>query len=356
MSAQRELLLARPCRVNPTVVDAIELPSLVALEPNLVGVVFTLMKLIPARFMLTRAREKGLLTPRSLVVETTSGTFGLALALLCNLDRYALRLVSDSAMDPTFCRRLADLGAAIDLVDDDGAPGGIQQARLRRLAEVRARHADCYWPAQYENPDNPGSYARCAEMLAEAMGRIDCLVGPVGSGGSMCGLARFLRLAFPSLHVIGVDTHGSVLFGLPDEKRLLRGLGNSLMPRNVDHATFDEVHWVEGREGFHATRLLHRERALYAGPTSGAAYMVARWWARRHPDARVAVLFPDEGHRYQDSVYDDDWLGRQALALGGLPAEPACCLSPREVPRRWSRMPWNRRTYEEVMGHAFEAR
>jgi cysteine synthase A len=75
----------------------------------------------------------------------------------------------------------------------------------------------------------------------------------------VCGTSRALRARFPALHTIGVDTHGSVLFGLPDEgKRLLRGLGNSLMPKNVDHTAFDEIHWVRGEEGFRATRELHR--------------------------------------------------------------------------------------------------
>lgn len=82
------------------------------------------------------------------------------------------------------------------------------------------------------------------------------------------------------------------------------------MPPNLDRTTFDGVHWVSDREAFAATRALHRRHALFMGPTSGAAWLVARWWARRNPDARVVVLLPDEGHRYQDTVYDDAWLPR----------------------------------------------
>ncbi|MES1241077.1 MAG: cysteine synthase family protein [Acidobacteriota bacterium] len=344
----------KPRQIHPSVVDAVELPDVVALGPNLFGVVFFLMKLIPARYILDQARQEGLLRPGSMVIETTSGTFGLALAMLCNLEGYRLRLVSDSAVDPALSRRLVDLGAEVDIVRDEGTPGGIQQARLNRLAELRAQHPDHFWPSQYENPNNPNSYARCAELLAETVGRIDCLVGTVGSGGSMCGTSRYLRVLFPDLHVIGVDTHGSVLFGLPDEKkRLLRGLGNSLMPGNVDHSAFDEIHWVLGEEGFHATRLLHRRHALYAGPTSGAAYMAAHWWAGQNPDANVAVIFPDEGYRYQETVYNDDWLRDNGIALDGLPPGPETCRHPGEVPRRWARMAWGRRTYEQVMGQAF---
>ena len=92
----------------------------------------------------------------------------------------------------------------------------------------------------------------------------------------MCGTSSFLRMVFPGLTAIGVDTHGSVLFGLPDEgKRLLRGLGNSVMPPNLDHRAFDEVHWVTGPEGFLGTRELHRGHAVFAGP-SNIAYSATK--------------------------------------------------------------------------------
>src|SRR4051812_49225263 len=154
------------------------------------------MKLIPARYILRRAREQGLLAPGSVVIETTSGTFGLALAMLSNLERYQLHLVSDPAVDPPLYRRLTDLGAKVDILDRPAAVGGIQQARLDRVDELRAAHPGHFWPAQYANPDNPASYSRCAELLAESIGRIDCLVGTVGSGGSMCGLSGYLRVLF----------------------------------------------------------------------------------------------------------------------------------------------------------------
>lgn len=314
------------------------------------------MKLMPARFILENARAQGLLKPGTLVVETTSGTFGLALAMLCRLHGDHLHLVSDPAVDRPLHRRLTDLGAVVDIVSEPAAVGGLQQARLDRLAAVRAAYPDHFWPAQYSNSGNPDSYARLAKFLAEAVGPVDCLVGTVGSGGSMCGTSSFLRAVFPQMTAIGVDTYGSVLFGLADEgKRLLRGLGNSLMPANLNHRTFDEVHWVTGPEGFFATRELHRSHALFGGPTSGAAFLVARWYAARHPGARVVVLLPDEGYRYQDTVYDDDWLRTNGVALDRLQDEPAVVDHPGEVPGRscWTRIAWGRRSYEEVLGAAW---
>jgi cysteine synthase A len=337
------------------VVDSVVLPKLIRLDDNLYGAAFFLMKLLPARFILDRARDAGLLREGSVVIETTSGTFGLALAILCNLQGYRLIIVSDPAIDPPLQRRLEDLGARVEIVREPAPVGGYQRARLDRMEELRAQHPGHFWPAQYSNRHNPGSYAPLAELLAEAVGKIDCLVGTVGSGGSVCGTSAFLRLLYPSLHVIGVDTHGSVLFGQPDrKKRLLRGLGNSLMPENLDHKAFDEVHWVSAAEGFAATRELHRKHALYMGPTSGTAYLVARWWAKHHPDANVVVTLPDEGYRYQDTVYDDAWLRDNDAWLAGLPAGPHPVDHPLEAGDDWTCMRWERRPYEQVLGAPFK--
>jgi cysteine synthase len=312
------------------------------------------MKLCPAKYILREARGSGALTRDSVIIESTSGTFGLALAMLAALHGHELILVSDPVIDRTLKRRLEDLGARVEIVRTCSGAGGHQQARLDRMARLQARYPNHFWPSQYHNPHNPGAYARVAESLVSAIGHIDCLVGTVGSGGSMCGTSSFLRLLFPQLHTVGVDTPGSVLFGQPDRRRLLRGLGNSLMPRNLDHTCFDELHWVGAAEAFLATRRLHRAHALYMGPTRGAALVAASWWAAEHPDAVVAVLLPDEGVRYQSTVYDDGWLRRHGVLIDRLPPEPETVSRPADVGPRWSRMRWNRRSYEEVLGGPFQ--
>jgi cysteine synthase A len=205
---------------------------------------------------------------------------------------------------------------------------------------------------QYDNPCNPGAYSPFASQLVEELGHIDCLVGSVGSGGSMCGTARYLRELFPELVAIGVDTHGSVLFGQPDGPRPLRGLGNSLLPANLDHQVFDEVHWVTCAEAYLATRRLHRETALFCGGTSGAAWMVAADWARRHPRARVVCIFPDDGFRYTETIYNDAHLAASGLLLDTLPEGPREVLTPTDAGPGWSFLRWGRRTYADVMGHA----
>ena len=342
-------------QLHTTFLDAVELPRLIKLENNLVAAAFFLMKLLPARFILEEARKAGLIQPGGIVIETTSGTFGLALALVCRQEGYRLILVSDPAIDPALQRRLESLGAFVEIVREPAAQGGYQRARLDRLADFQAQHPDHFWPSQYDNQHNPEAYVALAEQLAETVGRVDCLVGSGGSGGSVCGTSRYLRHFFPHLRVIGVDTHGSVLFGQPDSKRLLRGLGNSIMPGNVDHRAFDEIHWVSATEGFHATRELHSRHGLFMGPTSGTAYMVARWWAEQHPQSKVVVLMPDEGYRYQDTVYNDAWLHDNGVWCENRTPQPRWVENPLEAGPNWSYFDWQQRSYEQVMGQSFQA-
>jgi cysteine synthase A len=309
-----------------------------------------LMKYMPARYILDRAAQEGRLHRGSLIIETTSGTFGLALAILAALRGYRLILVSDPAIDEPLRLHIEDLGAQLEIVHQSDESGNWQGPRMQRLNELLASNPGSFCPGQYHNTYNRGGYSPLAGLLVESLGKIDCLVGSVGSGGSVCGTSEYLRVQFPDLHVIGVDTHGSILFGQPVRPRLLRGLGNSIMPGNLDHTAFNEVHWVSPGEAFAATRALHRKHAIYAGPTSGAAYLVADWWAKQHPDARVAVIFPDEGHRYATTVYNDSWLRENEVWLPDAPTAPVTVNDPVAAGPGWSRICWDRRTYEEVLG------
>lgn len=344
------MILQAPSRTS---VDADALPGVIGLERNLYCVTFPLMKLLPARFILRRAREEKLITSGSVIIETSSGTFALALARQSAIDGYDLKLAGDPAIDPLLKQRLEELGAEVHVVNKPARVGGFQRARLDLMAELQARHPDHFWPSQYDNPLNPGAYAPVAELLAEMFLDIDFVVGPVGSGGSMCGIANYLRPVFRHFRAVGIDTHNSVLFGQPDGKRLLRGLGNSLMPRNLDHTVFDEVHWVSAADAFYATRELHRRHALFRGPTSGAAFLVARWLARQNPDATVVCLMPDDGTRYQQTVYNDDWLRESGIDASSLESVPTMVTKPDEKAFGWSRMTWARRSYEQVMGAPF---
>ncbi|WP_089156224.1 cysteine synthase family protein [Micromonospora sp. NBS 11-29] len=332
------------------ITEAQMMPRLVRLGANLYGAVFTLMKLLPARYILRRALARGELEPGTVIVETTSGTFGLGLAMQAALLGRKLILVGDPAVDVHLRRRLNDLGATVEICRDPARVGGYQRTRLDRLARIRAEHPRTFCPEQYRNPDNPRSYAVVAEQLVHGLGQVDCVIGPVGSGGSMCGTVRALRTATPHTRAVGVDTQHSVLFGQPDGHRPLRGLGNSLWPENLDHTVFDDVHWCTAGQAYAATRRLHSRHVIYAGPTSGAAYLVAEWHARAHPDELCVVLLPDEGYRYQSTVYDDEWLAARGYRLDDHPPAPVERTSVEPPADAWIRLRWNRRSYEDVPG------
>lgn len=337
-------------RLHASIVEATELPRIIRLTGNLYAAAFSLMKLLPARYIIDRAEAAGQLAPGAPVLETSSGTFGLGLAMVCCLRGYRLTIVGDAVIDEELRTRLEMLGARVEIVAENGHPGGIQGARLDRVKELHSEQPDSFIPGQYDNPDNGRAYGIVGDLILDTVGAVDCLVGPVGSGGSTGGLAAALRTARESMWMIGVDTHGSTIFGQPNAARLLRGLGSSIHPGNVCYSAYDEVHWVTPAEAFRATHSLYREHALFMGPTSGASYLAAAWWAQHHPDAKVVMILPDEGHRYQRTVYSREWLAGHGIDTAGSPPEPALVSHPLDVPHQWSRLRWGRRGYEEVTG------
>ncbi|MER8486150.1 pyridoxal-phosphate dependent enzyme [Mesorhizobium sp. M1322] len=322
-----------------------EQPRHARLAPNLFAACFPLMKLLPARYMLERAQTAGHLQLGGPVAETTSGTFGLALAMLAAVRGFDLSLVSASSLiDKTLRRRLELLGATVHVIDDREGTGA-QRERLQQLNAILKSRPETFWPRQYDNSDNRLAYGRLAEWMVRKIGHVDCLVGCVGSGGSLCGTGAFLREVFPDLILIAVDTHRSVLFGHSPGRRQLRGLGNSILPHNLQHEIIDEVHWVGALPAFAAAHKLHRDNALFMGPTSGAAALAAQWYARNNPGATTAVILPDEGYRYQDTVFNNHWLAN----LDGWPiADSQDPLTLRRIEPAgeavWTRMAWGRRS------------
>jgi S-sulfo-L-cysteine synthase (3-phospho-L-serine-dependent) len=331
-------------------VAATELPRIIRLTDNLFAAAFRLMKLLPARHMIEKAAAAGLLRPGGTVIETSSGTLGLGLAIVCRLCGYRLIVVGDPVIDRNLRSQLELLGATVELVDNADQPGGIQQARLARVEELRRDFPDGYVPGQYDNPENPAAYAPVGDLICGALGSVDCLIGAVGSGGSTGGTAKAIRQLRGDVRLVGVDSHASVIFGRPDGPRLLRGLGSSIRPLNVTYDAYDEVHWVTPGEAFHATRELYRTHGLFMGPTSGAAYLVGKWWAQTNRESKAIILLPDEGYRYQESVYDNDWLRTLHILLGRQAGRPTVVSHPSDAGSSWSKIDWTRRTLESVLG------
>ncbi|MEV0774228.1 PLP-dependent cysteine synthase family protein [Streptomyces sp. NPDC050433] len=293
----------------------------------------------PGLYMVERARARGELLPGGRIIESTSGTLGLGLALAGLVHGHPVTLVTDPGLELSMTRLLTAYGAEVDTVPQPHPTGGWQQARRERVARLLERHPASWCPDQYNNPDNTAAYTPLALELASQLGHIDTLVCSVGTGGHSAGISRVLRQLYPQLRVVGVDTIGSTIFGQPARTRLMRGLGSSIYPRNVAYGTFDEVHWVAPSEAVWTCRRLATSHYATGGWSVGAVALVAGWLARTGAaDARIVAVFPDGPQRYLGTVYDDDFCAAYGLLDAAPAAEPEVIgrVDEKEV-TRWTR-------------------
>ncbi|RVD56746.1 pyridoxal-phosphate dependent enzyme, partial [Mesorhizobium sp. M8A.F.Ca.ET.023.02.2.1] len=308
---------------------------------------------------LDAALASGHLRAGGRVIESSSGTFALALSILCSL--YDLRLTLVTGPTSQIVRwRLENMGAVLHTVHaSKNCEGGIQQARLEMLAELRSSMPDSFWPQQYTNPLNSLSYKPIAERALLTQPKIDLIVGTVGSGGSLFGIASVLQRENPDLKVIAVDHNRSVIFGARatriskmcrETSEQILAMGAGIPMGNVNFELCDEVHWVPVPKMVQMVHDFHRRTGMLVGPSSGAALAVAEWRAAQEPSQFVLTLLPDHGVRYVETVFNPSWLNNwnEDLARGW--GEPREISSLEQVSEGWCRFKWDRRRYRDVTG------
>lgn len=290
-----------------------------------------------ARRIILEARRTGILRDGSPIIESSSGTMALGVALVGTSLGHDVHIVTDPRIDQITLAKLQSTGCTVHIVEKMTSHGW-QSARLEKLQELLARYPGSFWPRQYENPNNPRAYEDLARELLDDLGQVDILVGPVGSGGSLSGTARALRRSNPHLRVVAVDAVGSTIFGQPDVPgRLQGGLGNSLIPPNVDHALVDEVHWLNDAEAFAATLALAADEKIFAGNSSGSTYAVARWLSRGIPvGTRIVAIFADRGDRYAHTIYNPAYRREKGVPERALLDTPPAQVSADTVVTSWS--------------------
>lgn len=245
------------------------------------------MKDRPAMHMVERGRVRGDLQPGDRIVESTSGTLGLGLALAGTVYGHPVTLVTDPGLEPIIDRMLRAYGADVDMVTTAHRSGGWQQARRDRVAEILRSDARAWYPDQYNNPDNVDAYRGLALELLAQLGTIDVLVCSVGTGGHSAGVARVLRESNPGLRLIGVDTVGSTIFGQPAGSRVMRGLG-----RASTHAMWTTRHSTRCT-GWRRRRRCGRAAHWRPPTTPAAAGASARWrWWQGGRHARIRPIPP----------------------------------------------------------------
>ncbi|MGH3761744.1 2,3-diaminopropionate biosynthesis protein SbnA [Actinophytocola sp.] len=279
-----------------------------------------------AIWILREAVRRGEITRDTTVVESSSGNFALALATFLNELGVRFVPVLDTNVNAATEHTLRRLCARVEKVTEPDDAGGYLLSRLARVARLREELPDVYWPDQYTNPDGgQGHYELTAGELLADLGRIDYLFVGVGTGATINGLSRRVRVANPETTVVAVDVEGSAIFGSPPARRRIPGIGSSIRPPLVDTARISEVIVLSEVDEVAGCRALLREHGIYAGGSTGCVYAaITRHFGdrgdRAGPEPVVAFLCADRGEPYAETVYADSWVADHLTPSGGFPS------------------------------------
>jgi len=260
--------------------------------------------------------RRGALEPSSILVESTSGNLGIALASIARRRGYPFVAVVDPKTTPENLAQLRRLGARIDCVETPDRTGGYLLSRLERVRQLCASSDAFVWPDQYSNPANPRAHEQGTgpELLEQLHGEIDAVFVPVSTGGTLAGLARCFRRESPATRIVAVDARGSVALGGYPGRRLLTGIGASRRSSFLTADLYDECVLVGDAEAFSFCRALATRIGIRVGGSSGAALAACGRLLAADPELeRVACLCPDRGERYASTIYDDGWLDRNGI-------------------------------------------
>ncbi|WP_447985987.1 2,3-diaminopropionate biosynthesis protein SbnA [Nitrospira sp. Nam74] len=280
----------------------------------------------PARYIVEAGLRDGTITSETHLIESSSGNLGIALAMVARVYGLRFTCVVDPKIASANLAILRRLGATIDMVQDHDDQGGYLKTRIRRVHELINRVPGSLWVNQYANRKNWQAHfhGTAGEILTDVGEHLDALIVGVSTSGTIMGLSRRLRQAFPKLRVIGVDAVGSVIFGAPAGPRHLPGIGASRTPELLSLEEIDDVVHVSDLESVQGCRDLALKEGIFAGGSSGAVVMGIRKMAWSFPPgSTVLTLLPDRGDRYLDLVYNDDWVaalpqGRNAVSSAAI--------------------------------------
>ena len=271
------------------------------------------MKDRPARHIIEAGLADGDIPPGAHLIESSSGNFGIALAIAARLHGLTFTCVVDPKTTTANIQIMRQLGARVEVVTDPDEMGGYLHTRIRRVRELLAHAPNGVWVNQYANERNWESYYHGTgrELATELVRPPDYLFAAVSTTGSILGCARRLRERFADLRVVAVDAEGSIIFGAPPGPRHIPGIGSSRVPELFTPAEIDDVVHVGDAEAARACRRLLTTEGIFAGGSSGAVVAaIARTLPTLPRPCRVVAIFPDRGDRYLDLVYDDEWLAR----------------------------------------------
>jgi cystathionine beta-synthase len=272
--------------------------------------------------MIEAAEREGLLKPGGTVIEATSGNTGIGLALAAAVKGYKCIFVMTDKASVEKSRYLKALGADVVITPVSAKPGTPDHyvSTARRIA---TETPNSFYPDQYSNPSNPEAHYRTTgpEVWRQTEGKITHFVAGLGTGGTISGTGRYLKEKNPSIRIIGADPYGSIFKSYKETGKvveatpyLVEGIGQEIVPPNVQIKYVDEVINVTDRDSFEMSRLLGRLEGIFCGGSTGtnlaAALKVA---ANLDENAIVVFIVCDTGEHYLTKHHSDEWLKEKRL-------------------------------------------
>ena len=269
--------------------------------------------------MVEDAELDGRLKPGGVIIEGTSGNTGMGLALAAIVKGYRLICVSNDKQSKEKFDVLRAMGAEVVVCPTAVAPDDPRSyySVSKKLSEETP---NSWYVNQYDNPSNSVAHYEQTgpEIWEQTDGKITHFVVGVGTGGTISGVAKYLKEKNPKIKIWGIDTYGSVFkkyheTGIFDENEIYpyvtEGIGEDILPENVNFELIDQFEKVTDKDAALYTRKLAREEGIFAGNSCGAAIKgVLQLKDHFTPDDVVVVLLHDSGSRYIGKIYNDDWM------------------------------------------------
>lgn len=273
-----------------------------------------------AVYLIKEAEETGQLLPGGTIVESSSGNFGIGLAMVGAARGYKVKIVVDAKTAPPMRRMLEAYGAELVdvLLSAADANGSMQVARMARAQEIARMTPKAWYPCQHYNPSNPlGHYLYTAQEIENAFqGAPDVIVVGISTAGQLAGLVRFFRERYPRTRFVGVDVAGSVVLGAPAHPYKMTGLGLSFVPPNFHRDDLWAGYTIRDALAFSVCHALARKEGLLLGASTGAIVAAGMNFALgESKERKILMINPDRGDRYLETVYSHDWLEKQGLQI-----------------------------------------